>query len=744
MRRTFARLDSLRTRLPFLVSALLAVVLAFFLWTAYSSVEATLTAAAGQRAQAAADQLANLIEGSRTANTLGRLGTDADILRFLRTRADADLEVVRRRLSGFATSSPRRVELWDSAGTRLLEVLLPAERRDLVAKTLPPASPPFFPGIGPLQGSEAVYSDAVAEILDESAIGLDRAPVIGYVIIRSTFSENPPGIFSRLVGGDASVRVTNQTGGTWSDFSRVVPGAPVDLRQPGVSQYRRGDGQMRLGAAAHIRDTPWAVWVDFPLDTVLEPARTFLLRMTGTAFVFLGLSALAVGIVSARITRPLSKLSQVATRIAAGDYSQHVDTRRTDEIGRLANAFNMMSHEVQATHNRLETKVAERTTELIDARRAADRASHAKSEFLSRMSHELRTPLNAIMGFAQVLQLDTLTPDQSEGVNHILRGGRHLLGLINEVLDVTRIETGALSLSPEPVVVDDIVDHAVSLIRPLAARRGITVDVEQSHTYVLADRQRLNQILFNLLSNAVKYNRAAGKVHVSARRNEASQVDIAVADTGAGIPPEKLDMLFTPFERLGAETSDVEGTGLGLALARGLAEAMKGSLTAESVVDHGSVFRLTLPAVDSAPRSLEPDMARDVASSERAGTVLYIEDNASNVALMRRLLARRPGVRLLHAPDGRSGLTQVVELQPQLVFLDLHLPDCPGEEVLRRIWEDPKTRDIPVIVLSADATPAQKRRLLSFGAKGYLTKPFDIAEVFKVLDQYLHAGRGDS
>ena len=735
---------SLRTRLPFLVCGLTALVLATFLWAAHRTVEGTLARAAGDRAQAAADQVANLIDSSRTEETLRRFSTDPDIRRFLQTRTEGSEEIVRNRLRGFTTSALRRVELWDAAGTRLLEVLLPEGRRDEVAKALPVGSPPFHHGIGPLQGSESVvYSDAVSAILSEDVQSASAAP-IGYVLIRSTFTENPPGIFSRLVGSDAAVRVSNKTGGIWTDFLHVVPAAAVDLEQPGVEQYRRADGQMRLGAAAHVRHTPWAVWIDFPLEATVAPARTFLIEMTGVAALFLAIATVVIGVVSTRITKPLSELSRGAEAIAGGDYSQRVDTRRHDEIGRLARAFNAMSEEVQATNQRLEARVAERTAELSDARKAADRASHAKSEFLSRMSHELRTPLNAIMGFAQVLQLDSLSHEQSDSVNHILRGGRHLLGLINEVLDVTRIESGALSLSPESVVVDDTIEQAVNLIRPLATQRGITIKLEPSHTFVTADRQRLNQILFNLLSNAVKYNRAGGTVRVSARRTETGEVEIVVADTGAGIPKEKLAMLFTPFERLGAETSDIEGTGLGLALARGLAQAMKGSLTADSVIDQGSSFRLTLPGAETAVRSIEADVARPSADSQRVGTVLYIEDNASNVALMRRLLARRPGVQLLHAPDGRTGLEQAVELQPQLVLLDLHLPDCAGEDVLRQIWENPSTREIPVVVLSADATPAQQRRLLGFGAKGYLTKPFDIGEVFKVLDQYLHTGRHDA
>ena len=368
----------------------------------------------------------------------------------------------------------------------------------------------------------------------------------------------------------------------------------------------------------------------------------------------------------------------------------------------------------------------------------AARATQAKNEFLSRMSHDLRTPLNAIMGFAQVLQLGRLTPEQSDSLEHILRGGRHLLQLINEVLDFSRIESGRLSLSLEPVALKDVIPQVVALIGPLAEQRRVTIVVSDlGELTVLADRQRLNQILLNLLANSVKYNRQGGRVMVSARLTGAGMVSVEIADTGVGIPSHQLARLFTPFERLGAEHTDVEGTGLGLALSRALAEAMRGSIVAESVVDCGSTFTLELPNCDvSVTRARKPQQETPT-NLGVVGMVVYIEDNSSNVRLMEQLLSRRPGVQLLHAPDGYSGLSMVKEHRPGLVLLDLHLPGMPGEEVLRHIWESPEMRSIPVAVLSADATQAQQRRLLAAGAIAYLTKPFDIGEVLRLVDRTL-------
>ncbi|HET9467307.1 MAG TPA: response regulator [Vicinamibacterales bacterium] len=378
------------------------------------------------------------------------------------------------------------------------------------------------------------------------------------------------------------------------------------------------------------------------------------------------------------------------------------------------------------------------------ARREADRANRAKSDFLSRMSHDLRTPLNAVLGFAQLLDMDNLSPDQRESVTQILEAGRHLLDLMNEVLDISRIESGNLSLSPEPVAVADIINQVVRLMRPLGTARHIDVRAAPSaddERFVRADRQRLNQILLNLMSNAIKYNRPGGTVTVSCDDAAGGRVRISITDTGVGIRPEKLALLFTPFERLGADQTGVEGTGLGLALSRGLAEAMGGRIGVASDVDRGSTFwieleRATAPApeVGKSPETRTASASVDSVS----GTILYIEDNASNVRLVERLLKqRRPAITLLHASDGTIGIDMALTHKPDLIFLDLHLPDTPGDEVLRRLWEDTRTRHIPVAVLTADATLSQSRRLIATGAKAYLTKPLDVSKMLALIDERL-------
>jgi CheY-like chemotaxis protein len=287
-----------------------------------------------------------------------------------------------------------------------------------------------------------------------------------------------------------------------------------------------------------------------------------------------------------------------------------------------------------------------------------------------------------------------------------------------------------------------VVQQIVELVRPLAAQRGIVTQVvaaESGDVIVGADRQRLNQILMNLVSNALKYNRPNGRVTIRFEPAATGRVRITVTDTGAGIPPPKVALLFQPFERLGAEQTEVEGTGLGLAVARGLAEAMGGSLGVVSRVDEGTTFWIELAVTQPAePRQAAPvEAAPPDTSAETAGVVLYVEDNSSNVRLMQRVLQRRPGVRLLHAPGGGEGLRSAREDRPDLIFLDMHLPDMSGEEVMMHLWQDAALRQIPVVVLSADATPAQARRLKAAGAIAYLTKPLEIPAVLKLLDERL-------
>jgi signal transduction histidine kinase/DNA-binding NarL/FixJ family response regulator len=384
--------------------------------------------------------------------------------------------------------------------------------------------------------------------------------------------------------------------------------------------------------------------------------------------------------------------------------------------------------------------VEERTKSLLEARLAAEKANRAKSEFLSRMSHELRTPLNAVLGFGQLLELDGLTPDQAENVGQITKGGAHLLDLINEILDISQIESGHMSMSPEAVLVSDVVDSAISLLRPLADERAVHLIGGSDlgcHQYIFADRQRLKQILLNLVGNGIKYNRQGGSVSISCFQPVRGTLRIQVTDTGPGIAADQFHLLFQPFERLGAEQTSVPGTGVGLALSRGLAEAMGGKLDVESTPGRGSTFWVEFPIVESPVRIYEEISQRSQqqqTANEGELTVLHIEDNLANVELVERVLAQRPDVTVIPAMQGRMGVDLARRHHPALVLLDLNLVDLPGSEVLQILRDDPETADIPVAIVSADAMPRQVQRLLSSGAVAYLTKPIDIHRLLELVD----------
>ena len=389
-----------------------------------------------------------------------------------------------------------------------------------------------------------------------------------------------------------------------------------------------------------------------------------------------------------------------------------------------------------------ELKRAQET--MREAKEEAEKANRAKSEFLSRMSHELRTPLNAILGFSQLLSLDQLAPVQASSVDQILKAGRHLLDLINEVLDIARIEAGAMEMATERVDAGDALAEAALFTRPLAQQRGVTFLPRvpaNGPLAVTADRGRLKQVLLNLFSNAVKYNREGGEVRYACETvADGARVRLSVTDTGPGLEKEEVARLFTPFQRLNAPHRGIPGTGIGLAIAKSLVEAMDGTVGVESTPGEGSTFFVDLP-VSAAPAPTTPEVppAHELlAPTLPAGrTILHIDDQPANLALVERVLESRSELLLLSASGGRAGLALARENRPDVILLDLHLPDMPGEEIVRRLHNEPRTRRIPIIILSADSTPAQIARLRELGVYEYITKPFKIQTLLRTLDAAL-------
>ncbi len=397
-----------------------------------------------------------------------------------------------------------------------------------------------------------------------------------------------------------------------------------------------------------------------------------------------------------------------------------------------------------------EHTLQENNLELEIAKAAAEKANLAKSEFLSSMSHELRTPLNAVLGFAQLMASETPPPSlaQKLSIDQILQAGWYLLRLINEILDLAMIESGKVTISQESMSLTDVLQDCQAMIEPQALKRGIQMTFPSFDNlfYVHADRTRVKQVVINLLSNAIKYNRDGGAVIVQCVMSGENRVRVSVIDTGAGLAPEQLAQLFQPFNRLGQESSTEEGTGIGLVVTKQLIELMGGVIGVESSVGVGSVFWVELPA-SSAPELVfgrsdetgqdEPEhMAAQALPSQR--TLLYVEDNPANLALVEQLIARRSDLKLLTAIDGHLGIQLARDYQPDVILMDINLPGISGFGALKILREDPATAHIPVMALSANVVPRDIEKGLGAGFFRYLTKPIKVVEFMDALDVALH------
>ncbi len=385
-------------------------------------------------------------------------------------------------------------------------------------------------------------------------------------------------------------------------------------------------------------------------------------------------------------------------------------------------------------HEITERKAAEK--ELMEAKNEAERASRAKSEFLSRMSHELRTPMNAILGFAQILQTEDLQGELLDYVGEIKRAGDHLLTLINELLDLSRIESGMLVAELKPVQVATAIDEAVKIAGRTIEERGVSVEVscKDEQNWIQADSTRLKQVLVNLLVNAAKYNRTGGTVTVSCVNGENSSLRIIVSDTGIGIPPDKVRQLFQPFNRLGAEKKGVDGVGIGLALSKHLTELMGGRIGVESRPGKGSEFWLELPLTEKSLNTTadgEPSVHQRVNGTKL--DILYVEDNPANLRVVEAMVRKQDAWQLLSAMDGEQGLEMARKYRPDIILLDIHLPGIDGYEVLAQLRNDVRTHGIPVIALSADALAQDIQTGLEAGFAHYLVKPLRMADLLEIL-----------
>jgi signal transduction histidine kinase/ActR/RegA family two-component response regulator len=413
----------------------------------------------------------------------------------------------------------------------------------------------------------------------------------------------------------------------------------------------------------------------------------------------------------------------------------------------LVRSMNVIGREGQVKLA-LEELAKARAIELEMARKskeAAEAANIAKSNFLSYMSHELRTPLNAILGFAQLMEIGVPPPTgvQIERLGQISKAGWYLLGLINEILDLSLIESGKLSLSPESLSLEQVMLECQNMIESQVQKRDIKLTFPQfdNPCHVCADRIRLKQVLVNLLSNAIKYNREHGTIEVRCAENTPGRVRISIKDSGAGLSPEKLTQLFQPFNRLGQENSDIEGTGIGLVVTRRLVDVMEGTIGVESNVGGGCEFWIELPQGELPQlvgETAHPaELSLQTHESLGQHILLYVEDNPANLMLVEQIIEERPRLSMISARDGNQGVALARAQLPDVILMDIHLPGISGIEAMNILRNDPATKHIPIIALSAHAMLNDIEKGLEAGFFKYLTKPIKINELMSALDEAL-------
>lgn len=416
--------------------------------------------------------------------------------------------------------------------------------------------------------------------------------------------------------------------------------------------------------------------------------------------------------------------------------------------GRGRAVFNEKGQPIMMSGSNMDITEVKRAEErVIQAKEQAEKANRAKSEFLSSMSHELRTPLNAILGYTQLFEYDgNLTSQQIENVREIRKAGEHLLQLINDVLDLAKIESGSMTVSLEPVLVSRLLDECFTLVQTQADARGIRLSArinEYTGTYVVADLVRCKQALLNLLSNAVKYNHVGGEVEVTLVAQDGQNLRISVRDTGRGIPLQRQNEVFQPFNRLSAENSNIEGSGVGLVITKRLVEMMKGTLDFSSTEGVGTTFWMDFPiaadwTAEALPENRKKDYSPAILNVRRQCKVLYVEDNPTNIRLLQQIFARYPQLELDIAEEAFLGIYKARSQRPDLIILDINLPGMDGYEMLAVLKNDAATSSIPVIGLSANAMPYDIERGRKAGFFNYLTKPVDINQLIAVFNELLH------
>ena len=726
---------SIESKLPLAGGLLLFALVTVLFSAAYREVRRATSEVGRQRLTSLVTQLASVLERSsrQAAAQTDTLARNPAFAGFLvdssRTRRD----------SAAAALVYHGAQPQTALGTQLLapsgSLVLAAGRSDL------PVPSKLSAGFG----SFVIYHDSIAYPTLAPIHGPGR-PLGWYVLWRSlTSTPESRKSLGQLLGSDATVNLGNQDGTGWNDFAQSTAAPPVPIATlEKVAEYDRPNAGHRLGAAGTIRNTPWEVLVEFSGDAVSAPARLFLARGALVAGVLGLIGLVALWLASRRITVPLRQLTLAAEAVSAGDYSRRVEVASEDELGRLARVFTAMAGRVHEAHHRLESTVAARTEELNStlqrlvaqerqlsmAKEAAEQANRAKSDFLAKMSHELRTPLNAVIGFSEVLQERThgpLTDKQARYVDNVLTSGRQLLDLINDILDLSKVEAGRMELVRSDFSIPSAREDVRTVVAAHAERKRIELrlDLDRAVTRAFADHGKFKQIMSNLLSNAIKFTPDSGRIVVTTRVIDSGgqrMVEFSVADNGIGIRREDHERIFGEFEQVdSAYAREQQGTGLGLALVRKLVELHGGRIWVESGVGSGSTFRFTLPihSPDGAPADSAAPGESDGRPGGEGPLVLVVEDDPPASELLAHYL-RDSGFRVMQTPTGEAALSLARSITPDAITLDIRLPGRHGSDVLADLKSDPRTADIPVVVVSI----TEDRELgLSLGAADWLVKP---------------------
>jgi signal transduction histidine kinase len=581
---------SLRWRLPFVIVALMGVVLAAFVWITYRQVTMGALQTAGARASVVADQIAtSLVQSTRQRVTdARRILSTPPIEDCLRSRSEKDCQRARATLEKLPASVPTVTELWTADGTRLLSIAAPAT----ATTTMPRRGAPSMAAVGVLQREgDVLYAEVAVDVretsLDDGAT--DAGPILGYVISRRPLAATPSrDLINRLAGVGGAIKLGNTTGDVWTDLAAPVKAPSVDLTRAGVATYQSADRTRYLGALAPIQDTPWALWVEFPEAVVLAPARAFLYRMLVIALACLVAAAIVVAVISGRLIGPLLDLTELSEAIAAGNYTRRTVPRRKDEVGRLGGALNVMAERIDAMHHDLELRVEQRTASLAEVNQELEAFSYS-------VSHDLRAPLRHIAGFANLL-------NQSAGPRLEATEKRHLTTIVDAATRMGQLIDDLLAFSRTNRT--SLVRRRVDLARLVGEVRH---EVEGTHDHnvtwvvdalpeVEADPALLRVVLTNLLSNAVKYTKTKPErvieIHHSA--DAEGHLVVSVKDNGVGFDMQYANKLFGVFQRL-HRTDEFEGTGIGLATVRRIVQRHGGRTWAVGALNEGATFSFSLP-----------------------------------------------------------------------------------------------------------------------------------------------------